>query len=77
MLREAISGGPMVLPSLLVTAVVAACDRTLSRLAQAHDGPLGGGADDVPGGPAALVQRVGADDWDELRERYDTNGASS
>jgi 2-methylisocitrate lyase-like PEP mutase family enzyme len=65
-----------ILPSLLITAVVTACDRTLSRLAQALDGPPSGGADDLPGGPAALFQRVGADDWDRLRERYDTNDAS-
>jgi len=65
-----------ILPSLLITAVVACCDRTLSRLAQALDGLPGGGTDDLPGGPAALFQRVGADDWDRLRERYDPNDAS-
>ncbi len=63
-----------ILPSLLITAVVAACDRTLSRLAQALDGPQSGGQDDLPGGPAALFQRVGADSWDELRERYGASG---
>ena len=65
-----------ILPSLLITAVVAACDRTLSRLAQGLDGPPGGGADDLPGGPAGLFQRVGADDWDKLRKRYDTDDTS-
>jgi 2-methylisocitrate lyase-like PEP mutase family enzyme len=65
-----------ILPSLLITAVVAACDRTLSRLARTLDGLPGGGEDDIPGGPAALFQRVGADDWDRLRERYDTDGVS-
>jgi 2-methylisocitrate lyase-like PEP mutase family enzyme len=64
-----------ILPSLLITAVVAACDRTLSRLAQTRDGPSGAGADDIPGGPAALFRRVGADDWDRLRELYDSDGA--
>jgi 2-methylisocitrate lyase-like PEP mutase family enzyme len=64
-----------ILPSLLITAVVTACDRTLSRLAQALDDLPGGGADDLPGGPAALFRRVGAEDWDRLRERYDTTDA--
>jgi hypothetical protein len=37
---------------------------------------LGDGEDDIPGGPAALFQRVGADGWDRLGERYDTDGTS-
>jgi 2-methylisocitrate lyase-like PEP mutase family enzyme len=65
-----------ILPSLLLTAVVAACDRTLSRLAQTLDGPPVGSEDSLAGGPAALFRRVGADDWDRLRERYDTEGAT-
>jgi 2-methylisocitrate lyase-like PEP mutase family enzyme len=65
-----------ILPSLLLTAVVAASDRALSKLAQTLDGPPGGSEDDLPGGPAALFRRVGAADWDRLRERYDAEGAS-
>jgi 2-methylisocitrate lyase-like PEP mutase family enzyme len=59
-----------IFPSLLISAVVAACERTLTRLAQAPDGPPGDGLDAVEGGPAALFQRVGADEWERLRERY-------
>jgi 2-methylisocitrate lyase-like PEP mutase family enzyme len=60
----------VILPSLLIGAVVAACERTLSRLAQVGEVAPEGGADDLRGGPAALFQRVGAAEWDRLRERY-------
>ena len=65
-----------IFPSLLTSAVVAACERTLTRLAQGPDAALGDGPDTVQGGPAALFQRVGADEWDRLRERYGTAAES-
>jgi 2-methylisocitrate lyase-like PEP mutase family enzyme len=66
-----------IFPALLLGPVVAACDRALTSLSQSA---LAGGAgvagharpagDDGASGPAELFRRVGADDWDRLRERY-------
>lgn len=64
-----------IFPSMLIAPVVAACEQALSRFAQAPGDRLNGGADDLRGGPAALFQRVGAGDWDRLRERYAAPGA--
>jgi 2-methylisocitrate lyase-like PEP mutase family enzyme len=68
-----------IFPALLLEPVVAACDQALKSLAQAAAGSDGeeAGAGSAPGeagagGPAALFRRVGADDWDRLRERYAT-----
>jgi 2-methylisocitrate lyase-like PEP mutase family enzyme len=62
-----------IFPSLLISAVVAACEKTLTRLAQATEGQSQDGPDVIGGGPSALFQRVGADEWDRLRERYGTS----
>ncbi len=68
-----------IFPALLLGPVVAACDQALTSLAQTT---LAGGrgvprsaspaGEDAAGGPAELFRRVGADDWDRLRERYAT-----
>ena len=59
-----------IFPTVLLEPVVAACETALTELA----GPGAGRADRVaaPGGtgPAALFRQVGADQWDQLRERY-------
>jgi 2-methylisocitrate lyase-like PEP mutase family enzyme len=62
----------VIFPSLLITAAVAACEQVLSSLAQPFDTRPADRADDLRGGPAALFQRVGADEWDALRDRYGT-----
>ena len=59
-----------IFPSLLIRPVVAACDDALTALAAIAGIASAGGADDAGGGPAAIFRRVGADDWDRLRERY-------
>jgi 2-methylisocitrate lyase-like PEP mutase family enzyme len=66
-----------IFPSLLISAVVAACEQTLTRLAQAKDDESMDSADVIPGGPAALFRRVGAAEWDRLRERYGTSPNST
>ena len=68
-----------IFPALLLGPVVAACDQALTSLAQTslagsagaagQGGPAG---ESGAGGPAELFRRVGADDWDRLRERYAT-----
>ncbi|MBO0822486.1 MAG: isocitrate lyase/PEP mutase family protein [Actinobacteria bacterium] len=64
-----------IFPSLLITPVVAACEEALTTLALTAPGQAAGPgspteAGDLAGGPAALFRRVGADEWDRLRERY-------
>ena len=62
-----------IFPSLLITPVVAACEQALTALANSVGcvgAALSGGAGDLDGGPAALFRRVGADEWDRLRDRY-------
>lgn len=73
-----------IFPALLLAPVVAACDQALASLAQTapaggngvarRDGPAG---EDGAGGPAELFRRVGADDWDRLRDRYATIGGAA
>jgi len=68
-----------IFPSLLITPVVAACEQALTALA--HSGGVAsatgtGAAAGLDGGPAALFRRVGADEWDALRERYGARGNS-
>jgi 2-methylisocitrate lyase-like PEP mutase family enzyme len=62
-----------IFPSLLINPVVEACERALTALAESGGNgdvwPAGGQAD-LGEGPAALFRRVGADEWDELRERF-------
>ncbi len=60
-----------IFPSLLLGAAVAACEAVLSSLAQTLEAPADGHVRVVSDGPAALFQRVGADEWDRLRERYE------
>lgn len=62
-----------IFPSLLITQVVASCERALSELVQDSGGQPASAADDIRGGPAALFERVGAQEWDRLRERYGTS----
>ncbi|MGH3306005.1 MAG: isocitrate lyase/PEP mutase family protein [Streptosporangiaceae bacterium] len=57
-----------IFPSLLTDQVVAASDRVLTALAET--GAVVSSPDDQGSGPAALFQRVGAEDWDRLRGRY-------
>jgi 2-methylisocitrate lyase-like PEP mutase family enzyme len=57
-----------IFPSLLIEQVVAASDRVLTALAETGAVVSADGADG--GGPAALFRRVGAEEWDRLRERY-------
>jgi hypothetical protein len=62
-----------IFPGLLITPVVVACDRALTTLAAsgAHTSTAAAKPDgDLSGGPAVLFRRVGADEWDALRERY-------
>jgi 2-methylisocitrate lyase-like PEP mutase family enzyme len=62
-----------IFPSLLINPVVEACERALTALAGSGENGgawLAGGQADVREGPAALFRRVGADEWDELRERF-------
>ncbi|MBO0833110.1 MAG: isocitrate lyase/PEP mutase family protein [Actinobacteria bacterium] len=64
-----------IFPSLLITPVVAACEEALTALALTVPGQAAGPgspteAGDLAGGPAALFRRVGAEEWDRLRERY-------
>jgi 2-methylisocitrate lyase-like PEP mutase family enzyme len=69
-----------IFPALLLGPVVAACDQALTSLvktALAGEGgavadPASRAAQDDARGPAALFRRVGADDWDRLRDRYAT-----
>lgn len=68
-----------IFPAVLLGPVVAACDQALRSLAQAAPaggtgaaGPGSPTGEDAAGGPAELFRRVGADDWDRLRERYAT-----
>jgi 2-methylisocitrate lyase-like PEP mutase family enzyme len=71
-----------IFPALLLGPVVAACDRALTSLAQTAPprgagaagagGPASPAGENGAGGPAELFRRVGADDWDLLRERYAT-----
>ena len=68
-----------IFPALLLEPVVAACDQALTTLAHAAGGsavrvagPGEVAREDGAGGPAALFRRVGADDWDRLRDRYAT-----
>ena len=67
----------VIFPTVLLGAVVAACDQALTRLAAAGATTAPAlappGAD--PGdGPAALFRQVGAEEWDRLRERYGDGG---
>jgi 2-methylisocitrate lyase-like PEP mutase family enzyme len=59
-----------IFPSLLITPVVAACEHALTALAETTSRAVAAEAGDLDGGPAALFRRVGAEDWDRLRERY-------
>jgi len=68
-----------IFPALLLGPAVAACDQALTSLAQPALAGRAGAAGtarpaggDGTGGPAELFRRVGADDWDRLRERYAT-----
>lgn len=64
-----------IFPTLLIDPVVAACDRALSALTQS--GVVVSPAGPDAGGPAALFRRVGAAEWDQLRERYATLESSA
>jgi 2-methylisocitrate lyase-like PEP mutase family enzyme len=63
----------VIFPTALLSSVVTACDRALAGLASAGGGrapaltPL---APDLADGPAALFRQVGAEEWDQFRERY-------
>jgi len=62
-----------IFPSLLIEPVIAACERALAALASAGAAVRAGHRDepgDLDGGPAAVFRLVGAQTWDELRERY-------
>jgi 2-methylisocitrate lyase-like PEP mutase family enzyme len=66
-----------IFPALLLGPVVVACDQALTSLAQTalaseslSPGTVSAAGDEAELGPAALFRRVGADDWDRLRERY-------
>jgi 2-methylisocitrate lyase-like PEP mutase family enzyme len=68
-----------IFPALLLGPVVAACDQALTSLSQTALARGAGAAgtastagENGAGGPAELFRRVGADDWDRLRERYAT-----
>jgi 2-methylisocitrate lyase-like PEP mutase family enzyme len=61
-----------IVPSMLISAAIAACEQTLTWLAHALDGPPQDQPDAISGGPAALFRRVGAAEWDRLRERYES-----
>jgi len=68
-----------IFPALLLGPVVAACDQALTSLAQGARAGRAGAAPPAspageagPAGPAELFRRVGADDWNRLRERYAT-----
>jgi 2-methylisocitrate lyase-like PEP mutase family enzyme len=60
-----------IFPSLLITPAVAACEQALSALAPNLGARPAAEPADLGGGPAALFQRVGAADWDRLRDRYE------
>jgi hypothetical protein len=73
-----------IFPALLLGPVVAASDQALTSLAltartggEDVDGPARPPGEDDASGPAALFRRVGADDWDRLRERYATAPSGS
>ncbi len=56
-----------ILPGALLMPVIVACDQALTALsAAAPPGPTWSSET----GPAALFQRAGADEWDDLRRRY-------
>jgi len=68
-----------IFPSLLIMPAVAAYDDALTSLAHSAVASWGAAArpgsptgDDDAEGPAALFRRVGADEWDRLRERFAT-----
>ena len=63
----------VIFPTALLGAMVAACDRALAGLAASGAATAPGQVPPAAGpgdGPAALFRQVGADEWDELRERY-------
>lgn len=63
----------VILPTLLLGAVIASCDRALAGLAETGAATAPGRdpvAADPADGPAALFRQVGAEEWDQLRERY-------
>ncbi|MGB6457041.1 MAG: isocitrate lyase/PEP mutase family protein [Streptosporangiaceae bacterium] len=60
-----------IFPSLLITPAVAACEQALSALAPNLGARPAAEPADLSGGPAALFQRVGAAEWDRLRDRYE------
>jgi 2-methylisocitrate lyase-like PEP mutase family enzyme len=59
-----------IVPSMLISAAVAACEQTLRWLAHALDDSPQDQPEAISGGPATLFRRVGAAEWDRLRERY-------
>jgi 2-methylisocitrate lyase-like PEP mutase family enzyme len=58
-----------ILPTMLLAPIVAACEHALTMLIE-DPGDGSAGADDLDEGPAAIFRRVGADDWDQLRQNY-------
>ena len=70
---EAFGYRVVIFPTALLGAVIRACDRALAGLAEAGAATapdLAPPAADPGDGPAALFRQVGAEEWDQLRERY-------
>jgi 2-methylisocitrate lyase-like PEP mutase family enzyme len=70
---EALGYRIVIFPTVLLGPVIAACDRALAGLARtgaARAPALAPAAADPADGPAALFRQVGAEEWDQLRERY-------
>jgi len=57
-----------IVPGLLMKTIVGACDLALSELKKNHAHPA------IPGDMSVteFFRRVGADEWEPLRERYKT-----
>lgn len=61
---EALGYKIAILPGLLLTAAIVACDEALSHVKTAHTHPI------TKLSVRQMFQRVGAEEWDELRMKY-------